>query len=62
MVFISNNSPRCQLKQNIPVLLIFLNTIEISIKYSTIETKVAARIGYYEFPFPHDFTCEGQGV
>ena len=33
----------------------------ISIRYSTIETKEFARIGYNGFPFLHEYSGEGQG-
>ena len=35
---------------------------DISIWYSTIETKEAARIGYSGFLFPHEFSGEGRGA
>jgi hypothetical protein len=42
-----------QLADNIPL---------ISIGYSTIETKEAARIGYNGFLFPHEYSGEGRGA
>ena len=33
-----------------------------SIRYSTIETKEAARIGYNGFLFPHEYSGEGRGA
>ena len=35
---------------------------KISIRYSTIETKEAARIGYNGFLFPHEYSGEGRGA
>ena len=34
----------------------------LSIKYSTIETKEAARIRYNGFLFPHEYSGEGRGA
>jgi hypothetical protein len=42
-----------QLADNIPLL---------SIGYSTIETKEAARTGYNGFLFPHEYSGEGRGA
>jgi hypothetical protein len=33
-----------------------------NIRYSTIETKEAARIGYNGFLFPHEYSGEGRGA
>jgi len=35
---------------------------EVSIRYSTIETKQAARIGYNGFLFPHSYSGDGLGA
>ena len=34
----------------------------ICIRYSTIETKETARIGYNGFLFPHEYSGEGRGA
>jgi hypothetical protein len=34
----------------------------LSIRYSTIETKEAACIGYNGFLFPHEYSGEGRGT
>jgi hypothetical protein len=35
---------------------------KISIRYNTIETKEAARIGYNGFLFPHEYSGEDRGA
>jgi hypothetical protein len=34
----------------------------LCIRYSTIETKQAVRIGYNGFPFQYEYTDEGRGA
>ena len=36
--------------------------VHVCIRYSTIETKEAARIGYNRFLFPHEYSGEGRGA
>ena len=36
--------------------------MNICIRYTTIDTKEADRIGYNGFLFPHSYSCEGQGA
>ena len=37
-----------------------IHCLNTSIRYSTIETKEAARIGYNGFLFPHEYSGEGR--
>jgi hypothetical protein len=39
-----------------------LKDFEIGIRYNTIETKEAARIGYNGFHFPHEYSGEDRGA
>ena len=36
--------------------------VHVCIRYSIIETKEAARIGYNRFLFPHEYSGEGRGA
>jgi hypothetical protein len=42
--------------------LIYFFGFEKCIRYSTIETKEFARIGYNGFLFPHEYSGEGRGA
>jgi hypothetical protein len=40
----------------------FNNTIIVQVRYTIIETKEFARIGYSGFLFPHEYSGEGRGA
>ena len=39
-----------------------IHCLNTSIRYNTIETKEAARIGYNRFLFPHEYSDDGLGA
>jgi len=44
------------------LVYIYIQNNGICTRYSTIETKEAARIGYNRFLFPHEYSGEGRGA